>query len=68
MSGNQDSISRGKDIVSPPIPISAQFMDNDSVAMFELAIENEQIVVVDEKHYRLVAADLIERGQVINYR
>jgi hypothetical protein len=48
--------------------ISAQFMEDDKVAMFELAIENEQIVVVDEKHYCLVAADLIERGQVINYR
>jgi hypothetical protein len=48
--------------------ISAQFMDDDNVAMFELAIENEQVVVVDEKHYRLVPAELIERSAVIDYR
>lgn len=48
--------------------ISAQFMDDDKVAMFELAIENEQIVVVDEKHYRLVPAEMIERAEVVNYR
>jgi hypothetical protein len=48
--------------------ISAQFMEDDKVAMFELAIENEQIVVVDEKHYRLVAAEMIERGAVTGYR
>ena len=48
--------------------ISAQFMDDDKVAMFELAVENDQVVVVDEKHYRLVPADMIERGAVTNYR
>jgi hypothetical protein len=48
--------------------ISAQFMDDDKVAMFELAIENQQIVVVDEKHYRLVPAEMIERGAVMDYR
>jgi hypothetical protein len=48
--------------------ISAQFMDDDKVAMFELAIENGQIVVVEEKHYRLVPAEMIERGAVIDYR
>jgi hypothetical protein len=48
--------------------ISAQFMEDDKVAMFELAIENQQIVVVDEKHYRLVAAEMIEREAVIDYR
>ena len=48
--------------------ISAQFMDDDKVAIFELAVENDQVVVVDEKHYRLVPADMIERGAVTNYR
>ena len=48
--------------------ISAQFMDDDKVAMFELAIENEQIVVVDEKHYRLVPAEMIDRSAVVDYR
>lgn len=48
--------------------ISAQFMDDDKVAMFELAVENDQVVIVDEKHYRLVPADMIERAAVTSYR
>jgi hypothetical protein len=43
-------------------------MDDDKVAMFELAIENKQIVVVDEKHYRLVPAEMIDRSAAIDYR
>lgn len=48
--------------------ISAQFMDEDKVAMFELTIENDQVVIVDEKHYRLVSAELIDRKAVAAYR
>lgn len=48
--------------------ISAQFMADDKVAIFELAVENDQVVVVDEKHYRLVPADMIERRALTNYR
>jgi hypothetical protein len=48
--------------------ISAQFMEDDKVAMFELSIENQQVVVVDEKHYRLVPAEMIEREAVTDYR
>lgn len=36
--------------------VSAQFMDNDRIAMFELTIQEGEIKVVDEKHYRLVEA------------
>lgn len=39
--------------------ISAQFMADDLIAMFELTKEGEEIKVVDEKHYRLVPADQI---------
>ncbi len=33
-------------------PISAQFLDDGLVAMFELSQEDEEILVVAEKHYR----------------
>lgn len=34
--------------------ISAQFMSDDLIAMFELTIQEDQVKVVQEKHYRLV--------------
>ena len=34
--------------------LSAQFMGDDRIAMFELTIENDEVKVVDEKHYKLV--------------
>ena len=48
--------------------ISAQFMHDERIAMFELTVENEQVVVVDEKHYRLLPADLLDRTAIISYR
>ena len=39
--------------------ISAQFMADDLIAMFELTQEGDEIKVVEEKHYRLVPADQI---------
>ena len=36
--------------------ISAQFMTNDRIAMFELMIVDGEVKVVDEKHHQLVAA------------
>ncbi|HEY5105653.1 MAG TPA: hypothetical protein VII73_02650 [Caulobacteraceae bacterium] len=34
--------------------ISAQFMANEVIAIFELTVEDGEVRVVDEKHYRLV--------------
>ncbi|WP_216601348.1 hypothetical protein [Vreelandella azerica] len=34
--------------------VSAQFMDDDRIAMFELTVDNDEIKVVREKHYKLV--------------
>lgn len=51
-----------------PRAISAQFMDEEKVAMFELTVQNDQVVVVDEKHYKLTAADRLDRDAVIAYR
>lgn len=48
--------------------ISAQFMEDDKVAMFELAVSENQVVVVEEKHYKLLPADAIDRAAVVAYR
>ena len=48
--------------------LSAQFMDDDRIAMFELAIENDEVKVVDEKHYKLVPASKISSEDLATYR
>lgn len=41
--------------------ISAQFMsdEDNTIAIFELALEKDEVKVVEERHYRLVPADAI---------
>lgn len=39
--------------------VSAQFMEDDRIAMFELTVENSEIKVVREKHYKLVSSSEI---------
>lgn len=36
--------------------VSAQFMDDDVIAMFELAFDGDEVSLVREKHYKLVPA------------
>jgi hypothetical protein len=48
--------------------ISAQFMNNDVIAMFELTLDESEVKVVQEKHYRLVLADQISETDLKNYR
>ena len=40
-------------------PIAAQFLPNDGIALFELAINEDRVEIVDEKHYKLVPASEI---------
>ena len=47
--------------------ISAQFMKEDVIAIFELTIENDEVKVVEERHYRLVPAGSITVGDLRNY-
>ncbi|PAX52785.1 endonuclease [Brunnivagina elsteri] len=49
-------------------PVSAQFMDDNVIVLFELAIQEEQIKVVEEKHYKLVLADAISDEELSNYK
>jgi hypothetical protein len=35
-------------------PVSAQFMADDTIALFELAVQGEDLKIAEEKHYKLV--------------
>ncbi len=43
-------------------------MDNDLIAIFELAVDDDEIKVVEEKHYRLVPASDISPKDLRLYR
>jgi hypothetical protein len=47
--------------------ISAQFMVDDLIALFELTIEKDAIRIVEERHYQLVPADRITAEDLISY-
>lgn len=48
--------------------ISAQFMEDRVVALFELALQNNEIRIVEERHYRLVQAQNLDSRSIRNYR
>lgn len=49
-------------------PVSAQFIDGETIAMFELALEDEEVKVVQERHYRLVPGEAISADDLAAYR
>ncbi|NIZ14030.1 endonuclease [Phaeobacter sp. HF9A] len=48
--------------------IAAQFMQDSIVALFELAVQGDEIQVLQERHYRLVAANALSYARRIEYR
>ncbi len=48
--------------------LSAQFMGDSRVAMFELGLQDSKLRVFDEKHYKLVEATDIDRAAIVAYR
>lgn len=48
--------------------ISAQFMDDGVIALFELAIQDDSVRVVQERHYRLIPAAKLESAAIRDYR
>lgn len=40
-------------------PIAAQFLSDNGIAMFELTIDKERVQILEERHYKLVAASEI---------
>lgn len=49
-------------------PISAQFVANDEIALFELKIEDDSLKVVEERHYKLVPASELNAQEIADYR
>lgn len=47
--------------------VSAQFMADDLIAVFELVLDHDQIKIVDERHYRLVPYAQISREDLQSY-
>jgi len=48
-------------------PVSAQFITANKIAMFELAIQDDEIRVVSEEHYELVPSASITTGDLALY-
>jgi hypothetical protein len=49
-------------------PIAAQFMAGGVVAMFELTLQNDEVKVAEERHYRLVPASELDPAAIRSYR
>ena len=48
--------------------LAAQFIEDDLIAMFELAMQDDEVRIVDEKHYWLVPRDRIGDDDLDAYR
>jgi len=49
-------------------PIAAQFIDNETIVLFEFVQTEEGIRIASEKHYRLVHPDDITTAELTDYR
>lgn len=47
--------------------ISAQFMNDDKIALFELTVEKGDVKVIEERHYQLVSASSISASDLKAY-
>jgi hypothetical protein len=47
--------------------ISAQFMTDGAIAMFELTLEDDLVKIVEERHYKLVPANQISADDLLAY-
>ena len=50
------------------VDVATQFAQDDLIAMFEVALDQDEIKVVQEKHYRLVPASEVTRADLLRYR
>jgi hypothetical protein len=48
--------------------IAAQFMQDNVIALFELRLEDDEVRVVEERHYRLVPARDLDKDTVRRYQ
>lgn len=47
--------------------ISAQFMADELIALFELTVQEDEVKVVDERHYKLVPASELDEKEIRDY-
>ena len=47
--------------------ISAQFMDQNVIALFELNSQGDEIRIVEERHYRLIPATELDQSRIQDY-
>ena len=48
--------------------VSTQFMADDLIAMFELTVQENQVKILQERHYKLVSSAQITPQELIEYR
>ena len=51
--------------------VSAQFVSHDQIALFELRIEDTELLelkIVEERHYKLVPAGELDAKEIVDYR
>ncbi|MEQ8391190.1 MAG: hypothetical protein RIB30_09355 [Thalassospira sp.] len=48
--------------------VSAQFMTGGVIALFELTVQDDEIRIVQERHYKLVPSDQLDRSAIIQYQ
>jgi hypothetical protein len=48
--------------------ISAPFMEDAVVALFELTFQGDDVKAVEERHYQLVPADRLDPASIRSYR
>lgn len=48
--------------------VSAQFMADQSIALFELTLQDSEVRVVQERHYRLLPANELDQSAIKDYR
>ena len=49
-------------------PVAAQFLTSETIAMFELTVVDDEIKVVEERHYKLVSKSDISDEELARYR
>ncbi len=45
-------------------PVAAQFLDDDTIALFELTVAEDRVRIVEERHYKLVPASEISSADL----
>jgi hypothetical protein len=48
--------------------IAAQFAKDGVIALFELTLQDQEVKVVDERHYKLVPAEELDKDEIRRYR